>query len=271
MQLGYLGPAGSYSYEAALLYSRQARPVAMKAFSEIIRGVEDGIIDEGILPIENSTEGAVTAVMDGLLKTKLAQIKGEVVLPVVHNLLGTGEKPADIRYVYSHPQAIEQCREFFQKNYPSAVLLPCESSSFACINAKKNGSAYGAIANTNAGEIYGLKTLFESVQDNFFNQTRFVILSREPSPPGGRDKTSIAFTFHNDRPGSLFRVLQEFAVEEINLTRIESRPAKAELGKYVFFIDFCGHSQTPEVRKILTNIAAMTNLFKILGSYPAYD
>ncbi|MBB6217663.1 prephenate dehydratase [Anaerosolibacter carboniphilus] len=271
MKLGYLGPKGSYSYEAALSYQTHALHLGFKTFYEIIQSVEDGMIDIGILPIENSTEGAVNSVMDGLLRTSRAKITGELVLPIVHNLLGTDKSIEEIRYVYSHPQAIEQCREYFRINHPNMMLLSCESSATACVLAKEKGSGYGAISSKTAAEIYELDILGEAIQDNSFNQTRFVAISQEDEVITNQIcKTSIAFSFHNDSPGSLYAVLKEFAVESINLTRIESRPAKAELGKYIFYIDLCGHQDDPEIRKVLSNIQRITNFFKIFGSYPVF-
>lgn len=268
MKLGYLGPEGSYSYIAVKQYAPQGDLIGMKTLREIITSVEEGKIDEGILPIENSTEGAVTEVMDALMSTMISKIQGEIILPVRHNLLSVGENEKELRYVLSHPQALEQCREFFAKHYPQIVLIPCESTSSACKIAKEKGKEYGAIANIWAAENNGLKILNRDVQDNCHNQTRFVIIGRGNKKPTGRDKTSIVFSFYDDFPGSLYMVLKEFAEERINLTRIESRPAKSEVGKYRFYIDFYGHQEDIKSKMVLQNIEKMTNMLKIFGSYP---
>ncbi|ABR46873.1 Prephenate dehydratase [Alkaliphilus metalliredigens QYMF] len=270
MKIGYLGPEGSYSYTAAKCYAPQGTLISMRGFREIIQGVENGTIEEGILPIENSTEGAVTQTMDALMETVDSKIKGELVLQIRHNLLSLGESIGEINYVASHPQALEQCREFLATHYPHAVLIPSESSSAACqmIKEKDQASAYAAIANSWAGENNGLKTLCKDIQDNKNNQTRFIIIGIEDTITTGNDKTSIAFSFHEDYPGSLYGILREFAQEKINLTRVESRPAKAELGKYIFYIDFNGHGEDQKCKSVLERIRKEVNKFKIFGSYP---
>ena len=231
MELGYLGPQGSHSHEAAKIYAPIAELVPMTSFYEIIQAVENGDTDRGILPIENSTEGAVTFVMDGLLKTKEASITGELVLPIYHNLVSLNDDIEEIGCIYSHPQAIEQCREYFRKYIPEALLISCESTSLACAKAKRKGKNFAAVANTEAALIYNLNVLKYNIRDNFFNQTRFIVISRKPVLERSHCKTSIAFAFPDDKPGALHKVLKEFADRDINLTRIESRPAKTEIGK----------------------------------------
>lgn len=268
MELGYLGPEGSYSYIAANHYAGDGDIIAMKTFRQIITAVEEGTIEAGMLPIENSTEGAVTQVMDGLMNTVTSKIQGEMILQVRLNLLSVGENIEELRYVLSHPQPLEQCREFMVNHFPQVVLRPCGSTSEACKIAREEGKEYGAIANSWAAENNGLKILHRDIQDNANNQTRFIIIGRENTEPTGRDKTSIAFSFHDDFPGSLHSVLREFAEEKINLSRIESRPAKTELGKYIFYIDFHGHQEDIKSKKVLNNIERITNKLKIFGSYP---
>lgn len=271
LQLGYLGPKGSFSYEAAMAYAPKAYYKEFKTFYDIIYEVEEGLIDEGILPIENSTEGAVTPVMDALLKTKNSHIKEEIVIDIVHNILSIGKSIENIKYIYSHAQVIGQCREFFQNNYPHIILLPCESSSAACLIAKEKGESYGAIGNRYVANLYGLNILSNSIQDNSLNQTRFIIISRQISEKSKKDKTSIAFSFHGDMPGSLHSVLKEFTEKHLNLTRIESRPAKAEVGKYIFYIDFYGHIDDSNVQSAIKSIQSMTRFFKVFGSYKAFE
>ncbi len=266
MIIGYLGPEGSYSYEAALSSHRGAGLRKLNTFREIFNAVEEGIVDKGVLPIENSTEGAVTQVMDGLLSMDRATIEGEMIQQIQHNILGMG-KLEDIRYIYSHPQAIEQCREFLHRQLPEAVLKTCSSTSEACRIALEDKS-YGAIAGSTAANIHGLDIIKADIQDNSMNQTRFIVIGREGTEPTGNDKTSIAFSFFDDYPGSLFQVLREFAEADINLTRIESRPAKAEMGRYVFYIDFKGHYRDKEAARVIENIKGITNKFLIFGSYP---
>ncbi len=270
MKLGYLGPEGSYSYEAAKTYAPHAELIPMTNFYEIVEAVEEGNINEGILPIENSTEGAVTPVMDGLLKTNEAKIVGELVLPIHHNLISLNDNIEEIEYIYSHPQAIEQCREYFRKYIPKASLISCQSTSLACAKAQGKGASFAAIANKEAALIYGLNILKSNIQDNILNQTRFVIISKSPVLECRSCKTSIAFAFSNDRPGSLYKALKEFGEKNINLTRIESRPAKTEIGKYVFYIDFLGTPRDIIIEEILDKVKGMAVFLKILGTYSTY-
>ncbi|MFA5576616.1 MAG: prephenate dehydratase [Tissierellaceae bacterium] len=270
MELGYLGPEGSYSHEAAMYYHEGAKLIPMDSFYQIMKSVEEGKIDGGILPIENSTEGAVTSVMDWLLNIDKSKIVGEYILPINHNLVGIGRELKELAYIYSHPQAIEQCRESLRLSMPNAVFIPCESTSLACKLAREKGEAYGAIANGRAKEIYKLNLLKSNIQDNPLNKTRFIVISSKINNSCKSCKTSIAFTFKGDRPGALYEVLREFAIEDINLTRIESRPAKMEIGQYIFFIDLIGNPKDHIVGKVIQRIGDKTGFLKILGTYPLY-
>ncbi len=271
MKLGYLGPIGSFSYEAARAYSDNMELVPLLSFYEIIQGVEEGVIEAGILPIENSTEGAVTPVMDGLLKTKKAVIVDELVLSIAHNLVSLSSNLTEIESIFSHQQALEQCRDYFRKQLPQARLIACASSSLACAKAKELGRGTAAITNKEAGFSYGLNLLVANIHDNSFNQTRFVIISQQPAATCFPCKTSIAFAFLNDRPGSLYKVLKVFADGNINLTRIESRPAKAEIGKYIFYVDFIEDSHKGPAKEILEQINSITGFLKIFGTYPTKE
>lgn len=271
MVLGYLGPKGSYSYEAALFYAKDSVLYDMDNFHDVIDGVEDGSLDEGILPLENSTEGVVTQVADALLHTQNSVVKRELVIPIVHNLYSNSGKMEDVRYVLSHSQVLEQCRHFFRTHYPEIKLISSGSSSQACIRMKNEGREYGAVASSTIGALHGLKLVREAIQDNSWNETRFIVIGREKAGITGNDKTSIAFTFYEDHPGSLYSVMQEFAEENINLSRIESRPAKSQIGKYVFYIDFAGHQDDERVKALLERIGTKTNYLKVLGSYPIFE
>lgn len=265
--IGYLGPIGSYSYEAAKAYDPGAEFKAFKSFYQIIEAVEDGSVSKGILPIENSTEGAVTSVMDGLLNTVKSSIIGEIVIPVHHNIISTDENMDKIKYIYSHIQAIEQCRGYLNENYPKIILESTSSTSKACLEARERGGGYAAIGNRESAEIYDLNILKEKIQDNRSNQTRFIVIGGEIQSRQVNTKTSIAFSCMDDRPGLLYEVLREFANRDINLTRIESRPAKSEMGKYVFYIDFLGHKDEEKIKEILTHMKRTTDMLKIFGSY----
>ena len=267
MKLGYLGPIGSYSYIAAKSYDSQADLIAFKSFYEIIKSVENKTLDKGILPIENSTEGAVTSVMDGLLSTERSNIIGEIVIPICHNIISSQESMENIEHIYSHIQAIEQCREYFKSYYPNILFTSCSSTSEACRQAKDKGRGYAAIGNKESAELYGLNIVRENIQDNILNQTRFIIIGEDQLVLGKRLKTSLAFSCLDDRPGLLYEVLREFAQRNINLTRIESRPAKSEMGKYIFYIDFIGGRDEDIILEILWHIKTTTDMLKVFGSY----
>ncbi|MCX7779435.1 MAG: prephenate dehydratase [Negativicutes bacterium] len=269
-KLGYLGPIGSFSYEAACRWAKtigeSAEYVAMPGFAAILAAVENGSLDAGVLPVENSTHGAVATAMDMLLNLERASVTGEVVLNIEHCLLSASGD--DLRYVYSHEQALEQCRRYFNVYYPGVRLIPCASTSEACDLAIKGGAGYGAVAGEVAARRYQLRVVAKSIQDNVFNQTRFLVIEERQMPATGRDKTSIAFAFPGDRPGSLYNVLKVFAAKNINLTRIESRPAKQLMGNYIFYIDFSGHRQSEAGESALQEINKYTGWLKVLGSYP---
>lgn len=272
MKLGYLGPLGSYSYEVACRYAEKAAAavecIPLPGFAAIVDGVERGELDSGILPVENSTYGAVANAMDMLLSLGKAAVCGEMILAIEHCLLSTGRNLGEIQYVYSHEQALEQCHDFFSQRYPHIQQIPCSSTSQACRLAKEKGPAYGAVASKTAAQIYSLLVAEHNIQDNAFNQTRFLIISGKRFPPTGRDKTSIAFAFPGDCPGNLYNILRSFAGSNINLTRIESRPAKNTMGKYIFYIDFLGHLQNTADEGVLAEIRQQVEWLKILGSYP---
>jgi len=268
MICGYLGPRGSYSDLALREAFPDLKPLPRHTFSEIIEEVEIGRIDRGLLPVENSTEGAVTLVMDSLLGLKEASIQAEIIYTVCHHLFSCDGDINKVQKAYSHPQAIEQCRHFFRTHYPHIQLIPCESTSTACVLAQDQGEGTAAIASHWAGLHHGLKHIVGNIQDNQFNQTRFVLLGKGEPAPTGKDKTAIAFSFHRDRAGSLYQILQIFAEAEINLSRIESRPAKMELGQYIFFIDFEGHREEPHVQNVLKKLRLLTRRFYIFGSFP---
>lgn len=272
MKLGYLGPLGSYSYEAACLHAKNAvepvESIALPSFAAIIDGVEQGWLDGGILPVENSTHGAVATAMDILLKLKRGSVGGEIVLNVEHCLLGKGYKREGIKHIYSHEQALAQCSNYFAVHYPSADFIACASTTQACELVQNGETACAAIAGKMAARHYNLAVLDTNIQDNVFNQTRFFLIGREQPEPTGQDKTSIVFAFPDDCPGNLYKILKSFAAVGVNLTRIESRPAKQLMGKYIFHLDFLGHRQETVIAALLTKLKGQVSWLKVLGSYP---
>jgi len=267
--IGFLGPSGSYAEEAASKI--KGKIIAFDSIMEVIDSVDRDIIDMGVVPIENSIEGPVGVTLDLLANDYDLKIKKEIILPISHNLLLNDESSIeDIELVYSHAQALSQCRKFIEKMGAKPVATPSTSSAAKMVKDKKNAAAIGT---RKAAEIYGLKSAAENIQDFENNLTRFVVINKEDHIPTGHDKTSIVFSLIEDRPGGLYDVLGEFAKMNINLTKIESRPSKKKLGTYIFFIDFEGHREDGEVGNILNTIKINTmktkiSYIKLLGSYP---
>ncbi len=252
----YLGPEGSYSHEAALLIDSE--PVAVTSIKDVF---QKSIAHRGIVPWENSLEGSVSETLDLLLETKLSVV-GELTLDICHCLLGN--KKAKI--VYSHPQAIGQCREYLYKHNLEAIAVT--STAQGVVEAKKRDAL--AIGSQQAAKTYNLPIIDRCIQDRNDNSTRFAILGEVIPKATGIDKTSIIFATFNDKPGALYQILEIFAKEEINLTRIESRPTKRFLGEYLFHVDLEGHIKDSKIDSVLKEVAKRTSFLKILGSYPQW-
>ncbi|MFH1429628.1 MAG: prephenate dehydratase, partial [Candidatus Margulisiibacteriota bacterium] len=197
-------------------------------------------------------------------------IENEIYLPIVQNLLvARGVNIDNITDIYSHPQAIAQCQLFLRKNYPCANIHSGTSTATAsAIVREKADSHTAAIANVNATKLYDLVVFAENINDYKDNITRFVVISHKQNGPTGNDKTSIVFSLAKDKPGGLYSVIGEFAQRNINLTKIESRPAKKEMGDYLFFIDLEGHQKDKDVKAALDAVSKQASFFKLMGSYP---
>lgn len=270
IKIGYLGPAGTFSHEALIKHIKQI-PHAAQAFQsipDIFAAVQEGRLDEAIVPIENSIEGAVNATMDMLAHEAELMIKAELVIPVrEHLLVKPGADLARVRYVLSHPQPLGQCRMFLSSEMPGAIAKAVSSTAAAAQEVAAGGDDMAAIASAAAAEVYGLEVAIRDIQDNDNNHTRFVVISKMDAVRTGLDKTSVIFSTE-DEPGSLYRVLDIFNLWDINMTRIESRPARNRLGRYIFFVDLMGHRQDDDMKDALTMISRKTSFLKILGSYP---
>lgn len=262
-----MGPKGTFSHEAAA--TRGDNLLACCTIPAVMESVLSNQASEGIVPIENSIEGPVGLTLDSIAHNYDLNIIAEVIIPIKQNLIvNKGADMDDITDVYSHSQAIAQCRDFINKNN----LTPHYSISTA--NAAKTiigEKSKAAIGNIKSAEIYDLDIIQRNIQDRNNNETRFIVVSKENSKPTGNDKTSIIFSIIEDQPGSLYEVLKIFVDNNINLTKIESRPSKEALGKYIFFVDFYGHKQDLNVKKVLTQIENKSVLFKVLGSYPEFQ
>ncbi len=265
--IGVLGPQGTYSEKAALLWSRrqpEASLVYFPDFEEILEAVEEGAVDAGIVPVENSLEGAVTAVMDLLLRLDVA-IVGEVNLPIRHCLVGQGQ--GEIKVILSHPQALAQCRQYLHEHFPGAEIRTTGSTSHAARLAQEFPEM-AAIAGQEAAERYSLKILAREIQDAEDNVTRFIVAGKSYAAPTGRDKTSLIIYLDKDRPGALYSILGEFASRSINLTRIESRPSRKGLGDYYFYIDLEGHMNDMALGEAIGAVKEKAAMVRVLGSYP---
>lgn len=271
-KIGFLGPKGTFSQEALEVYAHNRRyeGVDFSTIPDMICAVEKGDIQEAVTPIENSLEGAVNATLDIMAFQADVKIKSELVIPVRQNLMVcTGTKAAEIRHILSHPQAVGQCRSYISTNFPDAEIRLVYSTAGAAQEVSRSGGGYAAIGSAAAAKVYGLDILDHSIQDCGNNLTRFVVLARQDSERTGCDKTSIVFSTE-DKPGSLYSILDIFNLWDINLSRIESRPAKNQLGRYIFFVDIEGHREDQDVRDALTMVKRKSSFFKFLGSYPKY-
>jgi len=270
-RLAYLGPPGTFSQEAALLYDEKAHLVPFPSIPAVATALHSGMAEEGIVPIENSLEGSVTHTLDLLIQEDTLHIRYEVVLPIDHVLLAADTVDAtEVKAVYSHPQALAQCRRFIDRCFPKAQHMASLSTAAAVEDMRNSQVPSVAIASRMAATLYEVCIIAQNIQDNSHNITRFVVLSQEDHAPTGNDRTSLCFSFAHDGPGLLHKALGEFALRGINLAKIESRPAKRELGQYIFLIDCDGHRTDNPVQEALTNLKALSSLFKIFGSYPRW-
>ncbi|MBC6428756.1 MAG: prephenate dehydratase [Cellvibrionales bacterium] len=266
-QIAYLGPAGTFTQQAALKHfghSSNTRPAS--TIAQVFREVEASAADYGVVPVENSTEGVVSHTLDRFMHSAL-QIVGEVELRIHHNLMSAAHTPpANITRVYSHSQTLAQCRRWLDENHPGIERVPVASNAEA---AKRVGSEWNsaAIAGTIAADLYGLTILAEKIEDRPDNSTRFLIIGRESTDPSGRDKTSLMLTARN-KPGALLELLMPFRERQIDLTRLESRPAPSKNWSYIFFVDIRGHRKDPPVQAALKELEKLGCETKILGAYP---
>jgi prephenate dehydratase len=276
LRLAYFGPPGTNTEEAAIAYSASEGEtfdlVAMPTITGIGLSVESGMAEQGIVPIENSLEGAVPETLDLLIHTaKPLFIRNEVVRTIEMYLLARpGVRTEDIKAIRSIPIAVAQCRGFIERCFPKATIEAALSTAAAVEDVMSRDDA-AAIANKRAGELYGAHVLAEGIQDRSPNHTRFVVIAREDHAPTGNDRTSVAFAFESeDRPGQLVSALNEFSTRRINLTKIESRPSKERLGTYIFLVDVAGHRTQEPLTEALAAVEANCSFFRVLGSYPRF-
>lgn len=271
MKLAHLGPPGTFGEEAALRYAPGAELLPCASHAAVAQAVEDGRADEGVMAIENLLNGSVAETLDILIHDTALRIQHELLLPVVHSLVVAPGTTADqVQVIYSHPAAFAQCRTFLAKHYPGVQQEAALSTAQAVELAVASGVPAAAISTPRAASLYGGEVLKERIQDSDLNATRFVVVGTGERPPTGRDRTSIAFTFADDRPGLVAKVMNEFANRNINCSKFESRPTRETFGEYVFLIDFEGHHRDPECKAALDTIRPMCEMLKVFGSYPRW-
>lgn len=266
IRVAYLGPEGTFSQAAAIKhFGLGAQSLAVSTIADVVLAVEQNRTDYGVVPVENSTEGAVNITQDLLLKTEL-KVCGEVNLAIHHNLLSNQASLDQVKVVAGHAQALAQCREWLRQNLPWAVQMPMESNASAAVYASEHPES-AAIASEQASHLYHLRVLAQSIEDQPDNTTRFWILARHSSAPSGLDKTSIIFSMPN-RPGALHEILGFFAEQNISLSRLTERPSKQAKWSYVFYADLEGHADQEPLRSVLMRVAESSSFYKLLGSFP---
>jgi len=273
-KIAYLGPPGTFTEEALERFikdSSSIEKIPCTTVEEVIKSVDKGNVDAGIVPLENSIEGSVNITLDILTFESEAKIIGEVTIPIRHSLIGKSKvKTGDIKKLISHPHATAQCRKFVSTYLKDAEIIAANSTAEAVKILQEENSDIAAIGTKTAAKIYGLKIIESDIEDNKDNKTRFVFIGNKIQEKTGNDKTSIVCFLKEDRPGSLYKILKEFASRNINLTRLESRPAKKNLGDYVFMIDLDGHLHDKNVFEAIEALRRDVYLVKTLGSYPKW-
>jgi prephenate dehydratase len=262
--IAFLGPNGTFTHEAALCLN--GKLVYYCSIPSVMKSVEDDVNSKGVVPIENSVEGPVGLTLDLLVHTFNLKIEREIIISINHNLLSSLDTNIDdIQDVYSHSQALAQCQNYLEVRNMKPHFTLSTASAAKSIVGIKNVAAIGTLK---VAEFYDLKVIDRNIQDIDNNKTRFVVLSKIDPETTDNDKTSIVFSLFDDNPGGLHDILGIFAKNHVNLTKIESRPSKEGLGKYIFFVDFEGHQNEKKLKNILNIIKTKTSFIKVLGSYP---
>ena len=267
LKIAYLGPEGTWTHQAAIKkFGHSVNYTPHASFADVFDDVARRRADYGVVPIENSTEGAVSHTLDLFVDSPL-RICAQILLRIDNNLLASVPR-GDIRTLYSHPQVFGQCKNWILRNFPEADLVEVSSTTKAAHLARDKASdGAAALGGRLAAELAELDVLDEAIQDRATNTTRFLVIGEQTCPPTGNDRTSILFAVH-DRPGSLVAALQAFDSFEINMSKIESRPSKQKDWEYIFYVDLAGHCENEQVSSALGELEKHCSLVKLLGSYP---
>ncbi|MEE9326194.1 MAG: prephenate dehydratase [Cocleimonas sp.] len=270
IKVSFLGPKGTFSQEAANKHFGQAvETVPTGSIGQVFREVENGTVDYGVVPIENSTEGVISYTLDVFMNSPL-KISGEVKLRIHQNLMmdpKTNEnKWRSAERIYSHQQSLAQCREWLDSHIPTAERIPVSSNTEAARMALADDNA-AAIAGSLAAETYGLNIAQENIEDSKDNTTRFLVIGKQDVPPSGVDKTTLMISAKN-KSGALYHLLAPLAANGLDMTRIESRPSRNANWEYYFFMDINGHKDDEKVSRALKELSEESELIRVLGSYP---
>lgn len=270
MSVAYLGPNGTFSEEAALKrFGSAITAIACDSIDQVFHAVESDAVNYGIVPVENSTEGAVNRTMDLLLQTSLI-ICGEIQLPIHQFLMAQQTELSQINKIYTHPQSFAQCQQWLRTHLPqisATAFITAASNADAARQAAADKQA-AAVASKRAAELFGLSICAENIEDDPENTTRFLVLGKQMVNHSGKDKTSLIMSTNN-RSGAIYRLLEPLAQHGVSMSRLESRPSRTGLWRYVFFVDIEGHQEDANVATALAELREKASFLKILGSYPA--
>jgi prephenate dehydratase len=268
--VAYQGEPGAYSEAASLEYFKEViSPIGKSSFEGVFEAVENGSCTYGVIPIENSLAGSIHRNYD-LLREHQLHIIGETTLRIRHCLIASpGVRMEQIRTINSHPQALEQCRGYLKDWHEVQVVPVYDTAGAVKLLSDRRDQTTAAIASRRAAQLYGMDILAEGIEDNPANFTRFLVLAPQPVDPGADAKTSIVLALNN-QPGSLFKGLSVFALRDIDLTKLESRPLIGQPGQYLFYIDFAGSIKEERVMRALNNLEEYATMLRVLGSYPRY-
>jgi chorismate mutase/prephenate dehydratase len=269
LKVAYLGPEGTFTQSAVLKhFGHSVHALSVPTVDEVFHEVESGTADFGVAPIENSSEGTVNIHTLDMFLTSPLKICGEIELRIHQHLMGRMDGLRDIKRVCSHPQSLAQCRGWLAEHLPDVEKVPVASNAEGARRARdEEGTA--ALAGEAAAEVYGLRILFNTVEDRDDNTTRFVVIGRKLFPPSGNDKTTVLVSAReSEGPGVLLHLLAPLSKHGVNMTRIESRPSRKRKWDYVFFLDLDGHAEDPKVRKALDKMKSKASLLKVLGAFP---
>ncbi len=266
MTIAFLGPEGTFTQAAALKhFGHSVRVLPMTSIADVFREVESGAASYGVVPVENSTEGVITHTLDEFMRSSL-KICGEVELRIHHHLQSCSGRLEDIKKIYSHQQSLGQCRHWLDTHLPGIPLQDVGSNAHAAEMAAADSEA-AAIAGEAAAEIYGLKIVSASIEDEPDNTTRFLVIGKRATPVSGKDKTSL-LVYTDNKSGALYAMLEPIARNGLSMTRIESRPSRQGMWNYVFFIDVEGHANDEKVMRALEELSQTASMVKVLGAYP---